>query len=308
MPQIYFGEKRVQTMNYSRILAIVAVVGGAAFASAGSDIARWNFTAVIAAPDNTPTATTDLTSAFLTQLGMTNGYTNSAGVVGSQASCDVLQTGGDPNSPPSTGYTWRVRGNGNLASGAAGGNGWSLSAPQYTQGLEMDVSTVGFSSIDIGFDVFSTNQGVADLQVQYNTNINNSAGWTNFKGSFAGTTALNGNQAVTHDAAGDTILVMTPNTYNLSSSNNAVTNFINFDANGIAGANNDANFGIRLVSCFDPVAGTYLGASGGTYNNNSGNWRFDQLVVQGSPAPELPTGVVFAVVGLGVIFLKTRRA
>ena len=284
-------------MNF-KLLFLAAAVSAAAVASAQTDIARWNFTSVVAAPDNTPAPTTDLTTASLTQLGMTNSYNT-----GNTASCDVLLSGGDPN-PLSTGYTWRVRG----AQLPAGDNGWALAAPQYTQGAEMDVSTVGFSSIIVGFDVFCTNQGIADLQVQYNTNINNSAGWTNFQGSFAGTTATNGNQVVTHDAAGDTILVLTPNTYNLSASNNSVTNTINFDANGIVGANNDPNFGIRLVSCYDPVAGTYLGASGGTYNNNSGNWRFDQLALQGSPAPELPTGIVFGVVGLGVVFLKTRRA
>jgi len=297
----------MHNMRYFKLLALATVIGGAAIASAQTNIARWNFTSTVAAPYNSPTATTDLTSAFLTQLGMTNNYTNSAGIVGSQASCDVLLTGGDVN-PLSTGYTWRVRGNGNLASGAAGGNGWSLSAPQYTQGLEMDVSTTGYSNIIVSFDVFSTTQGIADLQVQYNANIGNSAGWTNFQGQFAGTTALNGNQAVTHDAAGDTILVMTSNNYNLSSSNNTVTNTINFNANSISGANNDPNFGIRLVSCYNPADGNYDSAAGGTYNNNSGNWRFDQLAVEGSPAPELPTGVVFAVAGLGLIYLRARRA
>ena len=298
-------------MRYSKFITIAAVLGGVAVASAQTDIARWNFTAVVAAPDNTPAATTDLTSAFLTQLDMTNSYTNSAGVVGSQASCDVLVVGGDPNSA-SIGDTWRVRGNGNLATGAPGGNGWSLSAPQYTQGAEMDVSTVGFSNILVSFDVFCTNQGIADLQVQYNTNIGNSSGWTNFKGSFAGSIGLNGNQAVTHHAAGDTILVLTPNTYTNNTTAgfaNLDTNTIDFNANSIAGAANDANFGIRLVSCYDPTAGTYLGASGGTYNNNSGNWRFDQLAVQGTvAAPELPTGVVFAVVGLGLLISRARRA
>src|SRR5579862_9697017 len=122
-------------MIHFKIVSIAAIVSVAAAASAQTDIARWGFTAPISAPYNTPTATTNNTTASATQLGMTNGYTNSNGVVGSQASCDVLLTNAtgmiDPN-PVSTGFTWRVRGNGNLASGAAGGNGWSLSAPEYT--------------------------------------------------------------------------------------------------------------------------------------------------------------------------------
>jgi hypothetical protein len=294
-------------MNTFKLLAMTAVIGATAIASAQTDIARWNFTSAVAAPDNTPAPTTDTTTASLTQLGMTNNYTNSNGVVGSQADCDVLQTGGDVNSL-STGYTWRVRGNGNLANGNPGGNGWSLSAPEYSQGAEMDVSTIGYNNITVSFDVYDTTQGIADLQVQYNTDVNNAAGWTNFQGSFAGTTALNGNQAITHDSAGDTILVLTSDGYNLSAANNSVTNSINFTANGITGVANDAEFGIRLVAAYNPADGTYDSAAGGVYNNNSGNWRFDQLAVQGTAAPELPTGVVFAVVGLGVLFARSRRA
>ncbi len=287
-------------LNLTRTLAMAAVIGIAGVASASKKIARWNFNALVAAPDNSTTPTTDINTATLTQLGMTNGYTNSMGVVGSQASCDVLLTGGDPNTPPSTGYTWRVRGNGNLANGAAGGNGWSLSAPQYTQGAELDVSTVGYNNIGFSFDFYSTTQGVADLQIQYNTNINNAAGWTNYQG------AMNGNQAVVHDAAGDTELVATSNNFNTVGTD-VLTNAISLA--GVAGANNDANFGIRIVSAYDPTSGTYNSAAGGVYNNNSGNWRFDQIDLTGTAAaPELPTGVIFGVVGLGLIFVRSRRS
>jgi hypothetical protein len=244
----------------------------------------------VSAPDNTPTATTKLTSAFLTQLGMTNNYTNASGT-GNTASCDVLSTGGDPN-PLSTGYTWRVRGTPN--------NGWADAAPQDTQGMEADVSTVGYTNITFSFDWFSTTQGIADLQLQYNTNINNANGWTDWTGSY------NGNQATVMNSSGDTLLVATSNGYNTTMTNVKLNTV---DLSGISGAANDANFGIRLVSAWDPTLQGYASAAGGAYNNSSGNWRFDQIAVQGvAAAPELPTGIVFAVAGLGLIVLRARRA
>src|SRR5579872_1995486 len=145
-------------MNNLKIFALAAAIGGAAVASAQTDIARWNFTTTVAAPYNTPTPTTNLTSAFLTQLGMTNSYNG-----GNTANCDVTSTTGDVNALAS-GFAWRVRGTAN--------NGWANAAPQYSQGMEFDVSTIGFSSIIVSFDVFCTTQGIADMQVQYNTNIN----------------------------------------------------------------------------------------------------------------------------------------
>jgi len=269
--------------------ALLAVVGPA---SAQTDIARWSFTAVEAAPYNTPPASTDLTSASATQLGMTNGYNG-----GNTASCDVLNVGGnpDPLGVAAGNNAWRIRGTTN--------NGWALAAPQYTQGAEFDVSTVGFSGILLSFDFYCTTQGIRDLQVQYNTNTANSAGWTNFQGSFAG------NVATEKDTSNDTELIATSNGWNTASAN-VTRNTIDFTANGISGADNDANFGIRLVSAYQPGLTdgngnpTYGGAAGGIYNNTSGNWRFDQVAIQGTPAPE-PASL--AAISLGVLALIRKR-
>ena len=111
------------------------------------------------------------------------------------------------------------------------------------------------------------------MQFQYNTNINNAAGWT----SFGGTSPTGTYIAVSNDY------------YNAPG---APT--INVDLSSIAGANNDSNFGVRLVSAFDStgnVPNDYAGAAltGGLttiYNNSSGNWRFDNLTVSGIPVPE----------------------
>ena len=86
-----------------------------------------------------------------------------------------------------------------------------------------------------------------------------------------------------------------------SAFNNQIT--INFHALGITGVENNPNFGVRMVSVYDPdyqgspaysipaggnvcsptATGTYTAATLGSnnqpvvYNNNSGNWRFDEV-------------------------------
>ena len=167
----------------------------------------------------------------------------------------------------------------------------AAAAAQYTQGLELDVSTVGFTSIQFGFDWYSTNQGIRDLQVQYNTNINNPNSWTNIGGT---------------SATGTYIAV--PNDWYSSAHPE-----ISVDLSSISGANNDPNFGVRLVSAFDStgnVPGDYAGAtlaSGLTtiYNNNSGNWRFDNLTISGTAAAPEPT--TLGLLAVGAILLTTRR-
>lgn len=273
-------------MKFTKPVVLAGAFAVAAIASAQTDIARWSFTSAAGAPDNNPTASTDLTSAALTSLGMTNSYNG-----GNTASCDVTSTSGDPN-PLASGYAWRVRG--------ASNNGWALAAPQFSQGIEFDVSTVGYQNILVDFDWFCTNQGIADMQIQYNLNTNNAGGWTNWTG------AVNGNQATTTGAGGSTILVATPNAYNTAGT---TAKYNQIDLSSIAGSANDANLGIRLVSCYDPTLGNYAGASGGVYNNSSGNWRFDQIAVRGMVAsPELPTGVIFGVAAAGILFFRARRA
>ena len=67
---------------------------------------------------------------------------------------------------------------------------------------------------------------------------------------------------------------------------------------GISGANNDPNFGIRLVSAYDPTytgtgaptytASTLTGGNPVQYNNKSGNWGFDNIQITGTQIPAAP--------------------
>jgi hypothetical protein len=220
-------------------------------------------------------------------LGMTNSYNG-----GNTASGDVLATTGTANTS-FTENTWRIRG--------AGHNGWATfqggaGAPQYSQGLELDVSTAGFTNIQFSFDWYSTTQGIRDLQFQYNTNVGNSAGWTNFGGTSPTGTFI----AVSNDY------------YNAPGSPT-----ITLSLGTVLGANNDPNFGIRLVSAFDSTgnvpndyASAQLATGGATqiYNNSSGNWRFDNLTFSGTAAvPEPSTMLLVGAAAAGIASRLRRR-
>ncbi len=259
-------------MKNQQILAVAAlVVASMATVQAQSVFTAWNFSAVQAAPITSLPATTGSGTATLIGFGYNSGT----------PSGDVTLTAGTAHSSFSE-YLLRVRN----ASG-----GWSLGAPQYSQGLELDASTVGEQNIGFSFDWYTTTQGIRDLSVQYNLNTGNSSGWTAIGGTtLAGT------------------YVATPNDYYGAASSSPT---ITLDLSSITGANNDPNFGIRLVSAFDSTGNTasYASAtlvSGSTvpYNGTSGNWRFGNLDLTGSPVPE-PSSL--ALVGIGIASLLAYR-
>ena len=250
-------------------------------------IAGWNFNN-LTGTQLTPAPSTGTGSAH--SLGMTNGYTytmappNIGSVDGSNVTKTTLSS--DPtgtaahNVGPNNNEAWRVVG---AATTSAPGNGWNLAAAPCTQGAEFDVNTTGFHYIVFQYDWYTTNQGVRDLQALYTTD---GSTWTAI-----GPIQVSGGGGAF---------------------NNQIT--INFGALGITGVENNPNFGVRLVSVFDPdnigtpaysipvggnvcspsATGTYTAASLGTnnqpvvYNNNSGNWRFDEVNVLGTSSGTNP--------------------
>jgi hypothetical protein len=254
---------------------------------AANVIAGWNFNS-LSGTQLTPAPSTGAGSAH--SLGMTNGYTytmpppNVGSVDGSNVTKTTLSS--DPsgeaagNIGPNNNEAWRIVG---AATKAAPGNGWNLAAPPCTQGAEFDVNTTGYHYIIFQYDWYTTNQGVRDLQALYTTD---GSTWTP-----VGPIQVSGGG---------------------SAFNNQIT--INFHALGITSVENNPNFGVRLVSVFDPAyigtpaysippggtvcsagaTGAYTAASLGTnnqpvvYNNNSGNWRFDEVNVLGTTSNTNP--------------------
>ena len=235
--------------------------------------------------NNTPAPELGTGTAMV--LGMDNSYSFPVGgstgtLIGSVADADITTTEGstDPNSD-FTSNSWRVRGPActkkNSSCGTGVGNGWNTAAPEYSQGAEFDVPTTGQYHVVFQYDWYVTAQGFRDLQAQYNTNILNPNGWTNV-----------GPLQVTRDGGGFV---------------NQIT--VDFTALGITGVDNNPNFGVRLVGAYDPTytgagAPTYTGASltngqPTVYNNNSGNWRFDEVNFFGNNSPSITTSPISTV-------------
>jgi len=227
-------------------------------------ITRWDFHNYSGATSPVNSPTPSIGSGTATSLGMTNAYPIGGTKYSGSVTTDDLTVTTGGTDPSSTALAWRIRGSSKDNANNTG-NGWNTAAPQYSQGAQFLVSTVGFYNIVFQYDWYTTAQGVRDLQAQYTVD---GATWTNV-----------GPLQVAQSGGGFS---------------NQIT--INFAALGITTVNNNANFGVRLVSAYDPIytgtgAPTYTSATLGTnapvvIDNSSGNWRFDEINVMGTAALE----------------------
>ena len=229
-------------------------------------------------------------SGTASAIGMANSYgtpnpsTNAPDVL---ASAMVSSTG--------TGNEWRIRGQGTPAVPA---NGWSSLAPIGTQAAEFTASTVGFTGIQVSFDVEMTGQAEANLEVLFTTD---GISWNNAVISSVATAGatIKNNTTSANTVMGSYISLL-PSAFN---------NSITVDLSGITGANNDSNFGIRLVNASMGIDDT--NAAGTAYNNSSGNWRFDNVQISGVAAAPEPSTLALAGLGLTSLFgfrgLRNRK-
>lgn len=214
-------------------------------------------------------------------LGMTTSWVFANGVTGSTNNSDISAQAG--STTPTATATWRIRGGGP-------GNGWFRAQPIFTQGAQFNVSTLTYTNILVSFDLFSSSQGEAKFCVIYTTD-----GWV--------TTNVANN--ISYGANPSFIVSNAPvnlTDYTLGGSSNTVTgtyvnntvgqgfmNNVIVDFTGVAAVQTNANFGFAVVNA--ATGNDCTGASGGYYNNSSGNWRFDNVAVsgqfQGSPTPVL---------------------
>ncbi len=236
---------------------------------AGVPITAWDFGTAVAAPVNNPAATYGTGTSSM--LGMNNNYF----AVPAVEAGDILATAGTA-SPTFSQNTWRVRSGPTATTGGGTANGWSNLAPQYTQGAEFRISTAGYQNVYATVYWYSTNQGIRDLQEQYTTDGVN---FTNLGGPI---------QAAPNDYYGGQAGVLA-----------AVKVVV--DTSTIPGANNNPNFGIRLVSAYSSLLpdvtdangthGQYASATLNTdgtanvYNGTSGNWRFANIDFAGTAIP-----------------------
>ena len=263
-------------------------------------------------------------------LGMHNTYLLSGSgknppANGSIDGQDLTLTNGATTNLDPANLAWRVRGDtGNVYPDAqmlesnpgldnpSVGNGWSNSAPQYTQGAQFNFNTTGISNLVFSYDWFSTNQGVRDQVIQYTTDGTN---WNTIGATGVGSGGVLGTSVAVNTGG----LV-----YNINNANDFVTGItVDFNSLGIHTVDNNPNFGVRLVSIYDPTYngpgsagyGTIYTASAagtgtpnnvnGIYNDNSGNWRYDNVFLASVPEPG---SIVMAAMGLaGLALCGWRR-
>jgi hypothetical protein len=269
----------------SVLMMIAAIAISFVEPARSATISQWSFPVAATPPDNSPAP--DFGPGVASVLGMTNAaFVFSSGNTitgtGTFIPTTVITTGSQAaadilataGDPSGDANAWRIRG-ASTGTGTPSGNGWNLAAPQFSQGAQFSVDTTGFTNINFSADWFTTNQGVKNMQPQYTTD------------------------GVTWNAIGP-LLTATQNGWAM----------INFPLP--AGAANDPNFGVRLVSAYTPSLsplnyGSADGAQSGVYNNNSGNWRFTAVNVTGTPVPE-PSSMLIAACGLvGLMFCGWRR-
>jgi hypothetical protein len=282
------------TLAVRSALALCAV--GACAAAQAGPIAQWTFENDAIAVNNSPAASTGAGTA--SSIGMDLYPTPNVGVT----TDDVLvgktsDTGA--NAVADTTQVWRVRGQAG-SNGAA--NGWSSLAPIGTQGAVFAASTVGYNSVNVSFDWYSTTQGEANLQLEYTTN---GTTWQNapltLGGSDGGLAVVANNGSDTNSVTGSYV------------SNNLLKNgsmagqdwFTNLTA-VIADPNavNNPNFAIELVNA--STGSDNVSTQGTALNNNSGNWRFDNVAISGTPVP-LPAAAWLMLCGLGALGGLARK-
>lgn len=272
------------------LIAAVAGIGSMAVLASSSKaqvITAWNFENDAIAVNNNPAPSTG--TGTITPIGMNVYGTPNVGVTAADV---VLGVSGDTgtNANADTGQIFRVR----AAAGPGGAaNGWSSLAPIGTQGAVFAASTAGFTNITVGFDWYATTQGEANLQLEYTTN---------------GTTFTN--VPITLGASDGPATILTG-----SDSNTTSGSYIN---GGTAGQNwfpgltatitdpaaaNNPLFAIEMVNA--STGADDLSIKGGALNNNSGNWRFDNVTINGTAA--VPEPASFGLLALGAMGLAGRR-
>jgi hypothetical protein len=247
-------------MKKTTIVAMVAwLLASLPGANAATTLTAWTFDNLPAGANSNPRPAAGFGSA--SALGLGNAYNNTNSI----SNPDVQSLAGSSSGGANC---WRVRGNG---APPHGGNGWSTNAPIGSQGVQFAASTAGYYKISASFDVYATPDAEADLLVQYTTE---GSIWHNATITSAGTLGVIANNT-------DTNVSTVIGSYVILTNNGTTgwNNQISVDFTGISGIDNNPNFAIRIVNA--STGTNCVDTTGAVYNNTSGSWSFDNVVIQG---------------------------
>lgn len=162
-----------------------------------------------------------------------------------------------------------------------GTNAWAINpsnpgTANESSGAQWMVSTVGFNNIQFRFEQRWSNASANTIRIQYTTN---GTQWINFDLTGANSTfclgTLNNGRFETN-TTGDQFRRIT----------------VNFSA--ITAANNNTNFGVRVVAAHFQNTGEFRRVTTPETAATAGTWRFDNVIFSGSsdvPNPTLETSV-----------------
>jgi hypothetical protein len=284
----------VNKKNRAIVLAAVAI-GSTAFVTSAAKatiLAGWTFENDAVAINNSPAPSSGAGTASSIGMGV---YPTPQ--VGTTTDDVLLGKNSDTgaNGVADKTNTWRIRAQATSPNAA---NGWSSVAPIATQGAVFAVNPGANTSVNVSFDWYATTQGEANLELEYTTD------GTDFinvpltlSGSDAGLVVMTGNALDPNTTQGSYV---SDNILNAGESTVAGQDWFTDLTATITDPNmlNDASFAIEMVNA---STGTDCVSTQGTaLNNNSGNWRFDNVSISTVPEPASAGLMAFAAMCLGV--------
>ncbi len=225
--------------RFTNILLAIITTLSTITLNAQSQIALWNYNAIVGAP-----------TAPVADLG-----TGTSSVVGSLV-VGAAATGMDP-----------IINNGCGTQNGVNPGAWAFTASpgatNESSGVQYNVSTVGFQNIFFTWDQRSSNTAVNTMRVKYTLD---GATWLDFVMTDLNTTYCNGvldGGRFQNSAVGDNYRRVS----------------VNFSA--ISGANNNANFAVRVLAAHYQATGEFRQTGVPTSIATAGTWRFDNVSIGG---------------------------
>ena len=163
----------------------------------------------------------------------------------------------------------------------------AVSSGSGTAGARFNVSTAGLSDVRVTLDWRTSNSASRFARFQYTTD---GSIWNNFSVSTAAWNTT-------------TLVYENPVVGEISASTGGDSwHRISANLTGVAAVNNNANFGFRVVSVFDPAGSGFVSANPTSAYATTGTYGFDLVTVEAVPEP-----MTMGLLALGLAGVAARR-